>query len=585
VTVHQPERRRVLTWVAVFLGFVLLAAGFVVRHVRARGFLATGNMEVALWIGGAALVAGALALGYRALLGAFRRPRTTEEANFVAVVLLTVALAGLLCYISTRRYARMDWTGMRRYKLHSQTENTLRSLNKDVDVMVLFSDEDPRTALQAVADMLEEFQALTRRIKVTEINWPQSPAQVRQLLQRLRLGEEELRAAPCIIFATADSHEVIPLAKVTSSSRGPMYRPDTFSGEAAFGGALIKLIEMKRATLYALTGHGERPFEAEPSRLGEEQPQGMMSDVAYSFSGLAKALQNDNYEVKALNLQTAGRVPEDCAVLIVAGPRARLGDSEVKAIRDYLDNRSGRALVMADPDVVQDTHGNLDQLLQPYGVRLHAGAVGVWETVNLLGGTVTVPLVPVDGGGMAHHPATADLEHYMLLFEQACPLEIQNPRPQPTLQTQALLTGVESSWGETEFDPRATAPMHYDAAKDAAGPVVVGAVVQPASPPDAPPLAVPQEELPGPEIVVLGSSLSFVNAALEERLANRYLVENAINWMAGKTHLLGIPPKTLESSEVSMSESQIIAARYVFVAVLPGLIVALGIGVWLLRRR
>ncbi len=37
------------------------------------------------------------------------RSRLAEWTHFALVVVLTAALAALLCYVSTRRYVRMDW--------------------------------------------------------------------------------------------------------------------------------------------------------------------------------------------------------------------------------------------------------------------------------------------------------------------------------------------------------------------------------------------------------------------------------------------------------------------------------------------
>ena len=47
-------------------------------------------------------------LGFQAVGAARSHRRTAEGLNFVLVVALAVVLAGTLCYISTRRFARME---------------------------------------------------------------------------------------------------------------------------------------------------------------------------------------------------------------------------------------------------------------------------------------------------------------------------------------------------------------------------------------------------------------------------------------------------------------------------------------------
>jgi len=575
--------QQVTRWGAL-LGLALLVGGFVVRDIRARAFVEKDLVALGLWIGGGVLVAAGLASNYRALLRTLSRRRTAEGLHFGLVLVLALTLAALVCYIGTRRYARMDWTGQQKYRLHSKTENILRNLDRDVDAIVLFQSIDADMAFGAVHDMLEEFRALSPRVHVEEIDYsmPENQKRLQELVRRL--GVENL-PAPSVVFATAERHEVVPFAKIAHSSRGPMYPPDTFSGEEAFAGALTKLIEAERVVLYALTGHGERPLEAEETYATPGQTRSILSDPRYSLSIVVKALKKDNYDVKPLNLKLEGRVPDDCAALIIAGPRAPLAESEIEAIRDYLDNRDGRALIMAEPEVTPEVDSNLEELLQPYGIRLRTDALGVVQAVDLFGGRVIMPSVPVDPSKLGGHPATADLANYDTWLDQACPIEIENSEPGPTLEARALLTGIQATWGETEPEPRGGKGVDFDPARDVRGPVVVGAVVQPASPPGLPDSAMDADELPGPRIVVFGGSLPFTNASVTQYPGNRYLLLNCINWMAGRMHLLGIPPKSIESEPVPVSPGQIVAARYLFIGILPGCIVLLGIGVWLMRRR
>jgi hypothetical protein len=574
---ERATRVQVIARVGFLLGLVLLMGSFVMEDIRSQGWMQAKDLSTTLWLAGAALVLAGAAYNWRALARAFARRRTAEGANLGLTVVLALSLVALLCYISTRRFARLDWTGKRKYTLYSQTRNILRGLDRDVEAVVIAAQmEDPRLnmAMDSALDILQEFRSETTRVTVREVNFmlPEGQAEVENLRQRL--GEQP--DVPSVVFVTANSHEIVPLGKVVGVSE----RGFEFAGEDAFAGALKKLTEGQKGVVYFLAGHGEWAMEAaEPQPM---QPEQDTAGAAYSLSRMVGALKRDNYEVKPLNL--AGEVPADCSVLIIAGPKAPLPEAELKALRAYLADRNGAAVVLMDPVLVAGAATNLGEVLADYGVRVRTDAVGMTVLRTALGSFISheTPVWPEE---MARHDVTTGLQNYKVVLSYACPLEVIEETGDTTA-ARKLLTGPEEYWGERDYRPDSREAPAYDSSRDVAPPLVLGAVVEPAGPP--PPGMIPPQSAQGaqgPRIVVIGSARSFVNAVVEGEPANLYLVENAVNWMAGKLHMLGIPPRTLEYSPTSVSAAQIAAARYAFIGVLPACIIALGIGIWILRRR
>jgi len=471
----------------------------------------------------------------------------------------------------------------------------LRRLDRPVRVTVVYVEPSPEAlavdlharlmawAYGQAMDMLNEFKAYSPLISVKELD-VNDPKQVEELRSRVDIP------GSCIVFESGETHDVIPLEQIAElpSWRGGAPK---FTGEAAFAGALAKIMERKRRLVYFLTGHGERPIEGRAALPEENDLRGALASERYSLSRLVRRLKGDNFESRPLVLEQTGTVPQDCDVLVVAGPRTALSEQNIKAIRDYLDNRAGRALIMVDSELgPRSGRSNLNELLSEYGLKARTDAVVMFPASELaLTGRglvryrVARQTAIVTREGYLAHPVTRDLQNYTVQLVRCAPLEILNARPRPSLSTRKLLSTVKESWGECtaaqEMD-RST----YDAGSDLAGPVIVGAVVEPAAPPGAPPESSPQEQS-GPRLVVLGSSLSFVNYIVEQNEANLYLALNAINWLAGKSFMVGIPPKDVEVNMLSLSPARGRLARWLFVVVLPGCIVALGVAVWLVRRR
>lgn len=591
---ERLSRWKVITRAGILLGFGLLIAGFIVRDVSPPSFARAAHLTLGLWIAACVLVLAGIGLNFKALMGLFRTGRAAEGANFALVVVLSIGLAALLCYISTRRFARMDWTGKRQYSLHSKTKNILRGLDQDVKVTVLYAftnlpmqDQETIRWREATVLMLEEFKALSRHITVAELDWthPDMTKKANQLRQEL--AEDDLPGV-CVIFEGVEGHQIVSKEKTVEILP---QSPPTFTGEDAFATALIKLTEKEKATIYALTGHGEKALEVEqrpqmPYPMRRETVD-MASDPRFSLSRLVKELAKDHYEVKTLDLMVEGSVPEDCAVLLVAGPRTPLDQKEIEAIRDYLDNRDGRAIFLADSELLPDVDTNIDDLLANYGVRLRTDAIGMFMAQDIFGRATPRLSAPVVAEGMAEHPATAGLTSFRLWFDQPCPIEVEPSPSHPMLAARPLLTSVDKSWGETDIrlDSGESQVVEYTPGRDVSQPITVGVVVEPTAPPGQPPMPTDVSALPGPRLVVLGSSLAFVNGVLAGNPSHLYLFQNCVNWMAGKLHMLGIPPKTVEFNTVSVSDSQIRLGRYLLIAILPVCIVVLGFGVWLARRR
>src|SRR5215469_4644629 len=80
----------------------------------------------------------------------------------------------------------------------------------------------------------------------------------------------------------------------------------TDMSEAAITNGIAKLVRTGTKTIYFTEGHGE----ADPNDA--QGPEG--------FGEFKQALEGENYDVKKVLLASQAKVPDDCEVLIIAGP-------------------------------------------------------------------------------------------------------------------------------------------------------------------------------------------------------------------------------------------------------------------------
>src|SRR5262249_54782241 len=87
--------------------------------------------------------------------------------------------------------------------------------------------------------------------------------------------------------------------------------------------------------VYFTQGHGER------DTAGAERD---------GYNGAAQALGKENYTVETLPLAQKGVVPDDAAVVVVAGPTADFLPGEIDALKKYLEKAGNLFLLLAPPE-------------------------------------------------------------------------------------------------------------------------------------------------------------------------------------------------------------------------------------------
>lgn len=336
---------------------------------------------------GLARCLGAIVLGLVLMFAGLQLARTFERSSQglrrllygYNAILSSLLLGFILLLINVMSYSNIwpfkalgmtdDWTGAREYSVSDRTENLLTSLKEPVKVYLLLSNGDP-----IIADAESLLQIC--REKTDQFSWETlSPEyntnRLAELMKKYRLSNPR---GMLVVYGREpnQSWDFTPAESLrvpNPMSRGQNGLSYLFKGEEFLQKALVYLTQNKSKTVvYFTQGHGELDVNSQEAGAGAREGVGL----------LAEELRKRNYDVRPLKLgPTRREVPSDAGVVVIIDPREGYRAEEEKALRDYLQGRGpsgkkGHVLLLADVQIdngrMQKT--GLEGLLAEHGVRL-----------------------------------------------------------------------------------------------------------------------------------------------------------------------------------------------------------------------
>jgi hypothetical protein len=219
--------------------------------------------------------------------------------------------------------------------------------------------------------------------------------------------------------------------------------------EEALRGALVRLLTPAPRLVYFLSTFGEK--------LIQDRGHGGLSQLAEDL-GARRLMALDYYWAEGAPL------PPEAAALVLAGPRAPLGEIREKSLLAYL-GRGGRLLVMADPLVSALS----PEFWRPLGLIYPDGLVIDPETS--LGGTAESYVISRDYPG---HPLTRGLSRPILWPLAGAFLGGMEGEA----QVLALVESSPSAWLEIDAASLGRGDHRYQAGVDPLGPLVLAVAVR-----------------------------------------------------------------------------------------------------------
>ena len=516
------------------LGLLLLIAGGLIYVITTTSswlmttFLILGGILILVYVVG----------NLQKIQSYFSKRSTKYSTNAIVISIIVLVILGLVNFVAYRHTYRIDTTANHQYSLSEQTHKVLTHLKKDVHVIGFFRTEENRRA----KDLFTEYAHISSKFSYELVDPDKRPAIARKY-GRISYGT----------IVVQGPQKIERINKTT---------------EEELTNAIIKVTRKGKKWIYFLEGHGEHDIDQALS--GPKGREGM---------AVAKnALMSQYYGVKKLMLISEKKIPEDCAVLVIAGPRTGLLQIESNIIENYLD-KGGKALIMIDPA----PSASLQDVLSPWGIHADNDVIlDVSGVGQLFGAGPSIPVVTNYGSSMI----TKDLKGMITAFPLARSLSKESDSDKKSdLDIVDLLKTGPKSWGETNISLFMNQnKAGFNAGQDKKGPLVLGMAVTKTVEAASASTRSAAGAKKKTRLVVYGDS-DFATNAWFHFQKNGDLFLNSVNWLAEESDLVAIRARSPEDRRVNLTKEQSKLLLWIGVILFPLAIVLLGIGVYTKRRK
>ena len=472
--------------------------------------------------------------------------------NAIAMIVAFVGIVVFINFISYFNVSRADTTASKQFSLALQSIQVLENLNQDVHATAFFIPDRAQTAADRLLadDLMFEFERRSGRTFTYEFVDPESDPSTAGLYQ--------LTQFPAIVFEARETGQAVVL------NVPPLSEQDLTS-------MLLIVTGEKQKQVYFLTGHGERDIiNSDPND-------------ASGFAFAARGVINDSYGVSPLNLAQTGAVPDDAAVIVIAGPTRNMALLEFDILDAWIKD-GGRAIFLLDPPVPN----SFRSLLEPWGLAV--GDTTLVDAGSSLFGDARSPLIQ-SGQYIAGVPITRDLDTSLLPRSTPIEISLAPEKIPPWVQYTPLAQTTSLSWKTT--DP---ARDTYDpGAGDVIGPYMVALTVHACG--------VVGEEIdwtlvPGgrslgcasadgrktPTTLVVFGDSDFAANSFAAYSTNLDFFLNSVNFATEDFGLISIRPKPFAFRELVVTSQEFDFIRFSSWFLLPSVIGLASVVVWWRRR-
>lgn len=290
--------------------------------------------------------------------------------NSIALIAVVTAVFVILNIVLSNFDYKIDLTPNLLYSLTTSSEKIIDKVKPENEVHIygLYDElKAASTSVDSSDDLLSDisYSTLTDKIKLYESSSKGNisvkfvdPSSDPTFLSSIGVADRVKTSSDAIFIVQGVAGELGTKTRLISRQDliGVRYdytgnvQGEGLNMEQAVSGAIQYVTSETTSKIYFMDGHNEKSQQ--------------------NFSALTESLKQNNYEFSSLNLNVAGKVPDDANLIAFLSPGIDISTDERDIINDYL-RKGGNAIFIMDGNEGNVSYKNVNYILDTYGLKVN----------------------------------------------------------------------------------------------------------------------------------------------------------------------------------------------------------------------
>lgn len=469
--------------------------------------------------------------------------------SLACLILITL----MVNYSATRIFSRLHIAKGSNPALSPLTTQILSMLDSPMDIVLYFNPD--HGVFKPLEALVREFALISPFIRIRHIDYQSDPAESERVRREFSLafsGERDvvlLRYKDhfrAILEADLSVLDISQLMEGTSNE----IRRTAFKGEQTLTSAILSLSLSDEKSVVFIEGHSEADIQDTQSQSG--------------YSRFVQSLSNNQCRISSLSLSGTNAIPASTSLVVIAQPRSPYSPEEIRKIHSYLESGGN---VMACIGGMTQT--GLEPLFANYGIGLADNVI--IDLAHSPSGTPTDMTLT----NFYAHPITRPFYNgqlYFFLPRSVHSLEKSIPKDKK-LRIDEILYSSPTAQEVTSYNQNELNPSPKDRTGEFPLATIATRTIE--SP----------QGIQVSKLLVIGEALFLGNTGIQNFMNYEFGLHCANFLMERNLFIDRIPPKPIQEYKLNLTTRQRILARWVLLAIMPGLFISLGFSVHFLKSR